>query len=215
MRKILPIFIYIFFSTSIIFSHELWMFTDNFHPNEGKQIKLSICSGHYFPKSNFKIKKSLIKDVFIKNSEKRSDIIIKSEGKHWESSFSIKNGSTHLAVFTLVKKGKTEPFFWGRALIEPLNPTRKKSEYITGEGLEIILLNNISQLKENDTLELKALFNGEPVKFNGKISVNGGKNIFLSSDNTEPVKLNKIKKGIYLITTSFKGKGCSLTFEIR
>jgi len=215
MKKISVLFIMFVFSALIIFSHELWMFTDNFHPGNGKQIKLFICSGHDFPKSNFKIKRSLIKDVFIKNSEKRSDIIIKSEGKHWESYFPIKNRSTYIAVFTLVKKGKTEPFFWGRVLIAPFDPTKKESEYITGEGLEIIPLNNISQLKENDTLELKALFNGEPVKFNGKISVDGRKNIFLSSNKTEPVKLNKIKKGIYLVTTSFKGKGCSLTFELQ
>lgn len=214
MRKTFILFSGLIVFSAILFSHEIWMFAENYHPTLNNPVNLFICSGHKFPQSSFLIRKDLIKDTYTINNGVKTEISFLNNKKAWEASLNLKKPGIYISVFSLVKRGKKEPFFWGRAIIDPAGSMEKNPEYSTGEGLEIIPMAPLSQWKNLNELKFRAVFNGKTVKFNGKVSVNGGKNIFLTSGESGSVALGKIKKGKYLMTTQFKGKGCSLTFEL-
>lgn len=215
MKKIFSFLFFTAILSSILISHELWMFSSNYHPEVNREVKLFVCSGHNFPKSNFLIKKNLIKEIYVKTPATKSDLTFSNNKRVWESQFSPKKSIIYISVFSLVKKKNSEPFFWGRAIIETKGSDNVKFDYLTGEGLEIVPLDKISTVIPGGQLQLQTLFKGKVVKFSGKISLNGGKNIFLNSDKSGIVKIKKVKTGTYLVTARYKDKGCSLTFDLK
>lgn len=56
------------FSFGVLFAHDHWIDTNQFHEKTGQEITIWICSGHYYPESNFAVKDKLIFETNVLSS---------------------------------------------------------------------------------------------------------------------------------------------------
>lgn len=80
--------------------------------------------------------------------------------------------------------------------------------------MEIIPLENISELKTGDKLTLQTQYNGESIRGMITVSIAGQKNFLIHGNKQGLANLSIKQGGKYLMTFSYGGKGCSLTFEL-
>ncbi len=214
MKKILLIGFTLLFPISL-FSHNHWIYVNNYFPEKGEKIKFEICSGHKFPKSSFLLKEGLIKDTFIKSENSTDPYSIKKGGMSWESSLVINSESCYTINFTLKKRSRKETLYRGKAVIFSGKNKSHKSLKLTGDGLEIKLAGLSSGTKAGDKCRISVFYNGNPVQCNSIVTREGGKPMYLNSNKEKTTEFTIKKNGLYLITVNYKGKGSSLSFRIR
>ena len=88
-------------------------------------------------------------------------------------------------------------------------------EIAVSHGLEIVPTNAISLLETNSTVALTSVYNGKRVRSRLTILPAQGRSMTLSTTTNRAALLRITKPGKYLVTTTHKGKSCSLTFAIR
>ena len=213
MKKTIFLFILGIIITIPVFSHYQWIIPD-YNNIDGKNgIKLYICCGHKFPKSELLLKREMITGVDIIAAGIKKPVKISVNGKTWEGETELDGDSGYIVVYKLKKKISKFPFFWGRTIIFPDRYTGKGFEAVTGEGLEIIP-EDLFNKKQSDHLRIRILLDGKPVKSKLVVIPEGKKPVYLNTGKDNYCSLKLKYKGIYLLNTYYKGKGASLTFHI-
>ena len=216
MRKLSLVWMFVFLLSSSALSHEHWIDPEDFYPVPGEKTVISICSGHYFPKSSFALANRLLDDTRIIGQDgKEYAYETRSEENRRVGEFSFESAGIHLITFSLMKPLLKELLYSAKSIVLVGKPTEDKISYTTGCLIEIVPGKDIFSLKRDEELPLKLLYNGKPTRSTFSISVNGKKNYFLQTNREGIARLKITAKGRYLITSSYKGKRCSLTFCIR
>ncbi|MEN8153198.1 MAG: hypothetical protein ABFR75_04185 [Acidobacteriota bacterium] len=209
------IFTFLILISVSLFSHNHWIYVDNYSPARGEKINLEICSGHKFPKSSYLLKKKFIKDTFIKEKASSTPFYIEKSIVSWKSGIVIKSKGRHTINFSLKKRSGKGTLYRGKAIIFSGKNISEKTLNLTGEGLELQLYGLNSNTKAGDKCNISTFFNGKKIKFNCTVIREGGKPLYLNSNKEKFAEFTIKKPGLYLITVNYKGKGSSLTFMVR
>ena len=199
-----------------VFAHEHWIDMTNVYPAAGETQKVFICSGHSFPESSIVLKDRVLHDAEIIKPDGTTERFETAEDtKRRSAEFSLNSNGTHIVGFALKQPQMKEPMYWVRAISVVGGTNDNERLYSTGKGLEIVPGSKVSSLKQGDKLPLVVLYNGKQIDTRLSILPEEGKSMTLSTTSKRPASLDVSEEGRYLVTTSYKGKSCSLTFAIQ
>lgn len=205
----------IFLFSISLFSHNHWVYANNYFPGKGEKINFEIRSGHKFPKSGFLLKEVLIQDTFIKNENSTVPYTIKKGDKSWESNLTTNSTGCYTINFTLKKRSRKETLYRGKAIVFSGKNLLYKALKLIGDGLEIELSGYHYGTKAGDKFRIKIFYNSSQVQCNCTITREGDKPVYRNSNKEKIIEFTIKKTGLYLITANYKGKGSSLTFSVR
>ena len=213
MKKYLLI-VFIIVLNTLIFSHYHWLKVSNYHPGINEEIKVYICSGHHFPKSTLALKNTLIYQPLLYHNGVQTAYKTIKDQKYRRGKIKITDTGLHILSFALKRPQQNEALYYSKLILN-WNQSKKfdPQKYMTGADLEIVPQNSLVKIKENADFKFMVYYRKKIVKTNCNVSVEGENVIYLHPDKDNILDF-KIKRGkIYLISTSYKGKGCSLTFK--
>jgi len=203
------------FSFGVLIAHDHWIDTNQYHTETGEEITIWICSGHYYPESDFAVKDKLVFETSVLSpSGLMFNFQTLSKKKRREGKIQLSDPGVYLVQAILKRPQLKEPEYWIKSIVVVGSEEISDSKYKTGQGLEIIPLENISELKIGDKLALQTQYNGESIQGMITISIAGKKNFSLHGNKQGITNLSIKQRGKYLITFSYDGMGCSLTFEL-
>ena len=203
------------FAFGALFAHDHWIDTNQFHADTGQEITIWICSGHYYPESNFAIKDKLVFETSVLTPSRLiNDFQTIAKVKQREGKIQLSDPGVYLVQAIIKRPQLKEPEYWLKSILVVNSKEIYDPEYKTGQGLEIIPLENIYELKTGDKLALQTQYNGESIQGMITVSIAGKKNFLLQGNMQGIANLSIKQGGKYLITFSYGGKGCSLTFEL-
>jgi|YNPNPStandDraft_1061719.scaffolds.fasta_scaffold17607_6 uncharacterized GH25 family protein len=197
------------------YSHEHWIDLENFQPVVGEKIKVFACSGHSFPKSNEILGERVFDGLRVITPDNKEIVYETKPDKDLNARVSeviFEKEGTYIVLFLLKKPPLKTPSYIAKSLVTV--GAGKGLTYRLGSGLEIVPEKEISKLKIGEELLLNIFYDNKPVDLTASISINGKKNFFLKTDKGGRLVLKLKSSGKYLITTSYKGTGTSLTFYI-
>jgi len=213
MKKILFI-LYIIIATSV-FAHEHWIYFNDFYPKQKELIDFFLCSGHNYPESDNIISERVIHNTDIKTPSNTIISYSTEENNNCRiSEFSFNDEGIYIISFELSRTQEPEYCVKSIIITAEYNEIYSENSYTSGNLIEIIPLTPLSHLNANDEIYLKIIYNNKPVISNLCILPEGERAFYLYS-NDEGIFSFSVKEKKYLITSSYNGKGCSLTFEIR
>ncbi|MBA7495464.1 hypothetical protein ES702_06051 [subsurface metagenome] len=216
MRKLSLVWMFVFLLCSSAVSHEHWIDLEEFYPLPGEKTIVSICSGHYFPKSSVILADRLLHDMRIISPDKKEYTYeTRDEKNRRVAEVVLKSAGIHLISFSLKKPPVKEPLYFAKSIVLVGELTEDKVSYTLGCLIEIVPEKDISRLKKGEELPLRLLYKGKPATSTFSISLDGKENFFLRTNKDGLALLKVTTLGRYLITAHYKGKGCSLTFCIR
>lgn len=225
LLTILSVFFYL---TS--FAHDLWLYVDNYYPAVGGKIVVKVVFGHKFNEPDILIsKKQLSEFYYITPDGKKKEIIITFENRIDE-----KKGT--LAAEIIIEQEGTYIICASRKVTgaDCEQPSEKcgKAIVLAGKGnnnvskplnnrIEIVSLENPSEVKQWDSLPVKILYEGNPLStyvyatYEGFCSENEPFSITTKTDEKGIAYMKIIQQGIWFITVNYKRDfSATLTFKI-
>ena len=211
IRVIFLILIFHSFSVLPVFAHDSWIdFSDPGNALSEGQLTVKISNGHAFPESKIAIAERVIN--YFK--------VIKPDGKIISLKTYVQ-GNYRAAQIKPVKEGtyilmaglKNPPRYFLKSVVSIKKCT--KTDLKTGEDFENVPEKCLMNLRKGERVVLTVFFKGKPVQSPLSFSINGTKNFSTSTDRKGNYELSIRSNGKYLVTSSLKGKTCSLTFEIK
>jgi len=178
--------------------------------SEKGKIIFKIGNGHHFPVSEMAIGDNVINYCRV-ITPKGGVIEIKTEARGMFRVGSFK--SVGDGCYIIIAGLKNPPRFFLKSIL--INGKCNRIDFRTGEQFEIIPEGSISRCKIGDSIRLNVYLNGKSIQSSLSISVDGKINFFTGTDKNGQYDLRIKENGKYLITSLYKGKGCSLSFEIR
>lgn len=206
MKKLIFVLIFLFVNC---FAHEHWIDLENSAPSVGTKTKVFVKSGHNFPKSEFVLGKNLLKELKVISPNKKIISYQLDIEKDARSCFVVFDSSgSYVLYFVVSRPPENEEVYFGKSIINIGKQTEVSN---VGSKLEII---PYGEFKQNNKIKLQVLFDKKPIKTTISVSVEGKKNFFVQTNNEGVVELELKYPKRYLITTSYKKYGCSLTFFV-
>ncbi|MEW6557867.1 MAG: DUF4198 domain-containing protein [Elusimicrobiota bacterium] len=200
---------------SLGFCHEHWIDLENFRPSIRETTKVFACSGHNFPKSDVILSERVFNGFKVITPENKEKLYKTKPDKNLNvivSEVFFEEEGTYIILFSLQRQPLKNPIYTAKSLVTVGQGNELK--YFLKCGLEIVPEKEVSQLKLGEELPIKIFYDGKPVSLTASISINGKKNFFLRTNKDGQLILKIKSSGKYLITTSYKGIGSSLTFFI-
>lgn len=200
----------------IVSAHEHWVDTETFYPVVGKERKIFICSGHGFPESSIVLKDRVLHNTEITKPDRTTaSYEAVEDGKRRSGNFTFDSPGTYVVGFTLKQPQMKEPMFRAKSIVVAGGRDDNEKLYSLGKGLEIVPGSKISTIRKGDKLPLTVLYDG--VRVNAFLSIlpEQGKSLSLGTTSERAASLSISKAGRYLVTTSYRGKSCSLTFAVQ
>ncbi|MBI4646147.1 MAG: DUF4198 domain-containing protein [Bacteroidia bacterium] len=231
IKKILLIILIISFHLTSSFAHDLWIIADNYYPAVGEKVVVKVMFGHNFPDYNILIPKEALSEFYyIAPDGQKKEI-----SKTWEEKKEEKNG--YLAGEITIEQEGTYLICAARKVVgeEVCVPSEKyaKAIVIAGKGnktvsqminqrIEIIPLKNPSEIKIDDILPVKILYEGKPLStyiyaaYSGYCSNEEPFYITAKSDEDGAASIKISKSFLWFVTVNFKRDfSTSITFEIK
>lgn len=201
---------------SSVRAHQHWVAVDTFSPAAGQDITVSVCSGHYFPKSALVLKDNVLRSVELLSPGGTSTTVQTApEGKQRNGIAKPAAEGTHIVCLTLQRPHAPLPSYEARTFLITRSAEDDPARYAVGRGLELVPAKALSQLSPGDELPLFALLDGKRVPAALEVLVEGGRSAFLKTTAEQPALLRITATGRYLATTGIRGRGCSLLFQVR
>ena len=196
-------------------AHEHWIDLEDFSPGVGDSVGIFICSGHYFPRSKHVLGDRLLCDMkVIGPGGKEQGFSTAQVEEKRAGRFVFDVGGTHIVTFSLRRPPLKEPEYRATSLVCVGDGESAETKFDNGTGLEIVPGKNPCALDRDEKLPLQLLYLGKPVGSTLSISIEGEKNFFLRTHESEPALLDARRPGKYLVTAHYRKKGCSLTFSM-
>ncbi len=213
MNRINHFFILLLLFYFPLFSHYQWIVNHKDISTDEIRVKFVIGCGHSFPESELLLKRDMITDVRVRSGTLARSLDIEENGKFWEGSVKTSGNDPFVIEYLLKKRVSKTPFFQGRVVIYFQNDRGDDLKIFTGKGMEIIPA-DLHLKKRSDVVSFKTLCDGKPVQAKLVVIPEGKKPVYLNpgSDNYCSIKLKY--SGRYLVSTFYKGKGASITFNI-
>jgi Domain of unknown function (DUF4198) len=201
-----------------LWGHSHWLLTDNFYPGNPGKLTISVCSGHRFPTSNFALKDNVFHEAAIYGPMGKQLISAPLQGKKRIGTVQLKEPGIHLLSFSLQRQRDKAPRFQGKTIIHVGKVTENKKPevlYQLGTGLEIVPLTLLPNIKKGDTLDLKLLLDGNAISGSCSIVPAGKKSFNVVAGKDGKLSIPLKHEGAYLVTCYLKGKGCSLSIQVK
>jgi uncharacterized GH25 family protein len=214
MKKCFLLLMAVFLGVLPAYGHTYWIYTDQYAPPAGAEVNISICGGHHFPQSSFAIgDKVLWESAAIVDGNKLTFTTAK-EGKSRAGKFQAQKKGGCLVTFTLKRTSDKVPRFEAKAILHVDSPQADPKVYRLNKGLEIVPAHSLSGKKKGDNLEFAVLFDGKPVDAKCSVTPEGKKSLYLNAAKDKGFSFEANQVGAYLLTASYQGRGCSLTFKL-
>jgi uncharacterized GH25 family protein len=213
------IFLSIFFTVFMFLppfsqAHDFWLDVSTITPPLDSVLEVYVHGGHSFPESSIAVSERLLGDINIKYSD--SKVIKKraiKDKKLLKVSFDVEKVEPSLLYFTLKKPPKNKIVYVSKTILSSKEMSLASKPL--GKIFELVPdFSSNEKLKKGNTLKVKALFNGKPIKITLAISANGKKNFYSRIDSKGSAKIKLPYPGSYLITASYKGVGTSMVFFV-
>jgi len=196
-------------------AHQHWIDLDTFAAAQGADVGVRICSGHYFPKSALMLKGNVLKSVeLLSPGGACATVPTTPAEKSRSGTLKPCKGGVHIVRLTLQRPRAPQPSYEAKTLLLTEGAHDDPASYKVGRGLELVPGKAVSQLARGDELPLFALLDGKRVAAALEVLVEGGRGAFLKTTAEQPALLRIGRTGRCLVTTSIKGRGCSLVFMV-
>jgi len=201
--------------THVAVAHEHWVDVDAFRPAAGQRVNVSVCSGHYFPKSSFALKDKVLQGVeLLALDGKTASVQTTVTEKQRTGTVKLESGGVYILRFTLKRPRAKEPSYEAKTILAAGDGADDAVRYTIGHGLELVPSQALTGLKPGDELPLVLRLDGKRVAGSLEATVEGGKSSFLKAETDRPAVLRLTRAGRYLVTTNVQGRGCSLVFWV-
>ena len=195
---------------STTLAHEHWILLER----DGDCASVRICSGHAFPASEMQLAERLLTGTVLIDPEGvAASFPPKAEGLFWRADVTCDRPGVWAAEFALQRPLETAPLHRGRSLLIA-GALDDPARYADGKGLEIVPLAPLSGVKPGDYLSVALHLDGVPMA--GRIAVTpvDGPIAYYSTGRNRSADIRLRSSGAYLLTTTHRGRGFSLTFSV-
>lgn len=214
MKRIIGTAMVLTWAGAAALAHEHWVDVEDYYPAAGKSVKVHVCSGHAFPESSTVLKERVLRGTrVIAPGGKASDYQASEAGKKRTARIELGEAGVHLVLFELGPPQMKEPMYQAKAIVIA-GDGDDEAKYAVGHGLEIVPMDKLSGLSKGGKLSLAVLYNGTRIAARITIEPEQGKSSVLSTTAKRAAEFKVPGEGRYLVTTSHKGKTCSLTFAV-
>lgn len=195
-------------------AHEHWLLAEPAYPAAGAEVRLAVCSGHSFPRSEILLGEKLLAGTVLSGPAGASVPYKPERGDTAWGAVAAPAAGVWRAEFTLQKPLQDAPLHRSRCLIVA-GGQDDPAAYADGKGIEIVPRLAVTVLKPGDVLPLDVRLDGAPAT--GRITVTPEKGgvSFLSAGKDRPAELKVAASGWYLLGVSHQGRTFSLTFRVR
>ena len=196
-------------------AHDYWISAGVYNPLPGTEVSVDICGGHYFPKSSFAVSEKLVNRLEVTAPDGGGRMLLTAEsedGKKRSGSCVFESTGTYLVQCRLKKPGASEISAWLKAIV--ISGEDVPGQYYSGSGLEIVPGEMISKLGKKDILPVNVYLDGRKIRSAVTVYPEKGRKRRYNTATNIPAKVKIRKPGRYLLTASYKGASCSLTFEV-
>jgi hypothetical protein len=199
-----------------LWAHEQWVDVDNFRPPTNATVSVHVRSGHYFPKSSFAVKESVLEDVRLFEPGNKEGVPVATTAADKEHSGVIvpQSPGVHLLCVTLKRTRAKQPNHESKTILLVGEGDDDTTRYARGQGLELVPTLAVSKLTTDGELPFFLMLDGKPIPGSIEASCEGRKSAFLKTNGKEPARLRLSGPGRYLVTANVSGRGCSLVFEL-
>jgi len=188
---------------------------DNFYPQIGDTITITVSGGHHFPENGVLIAERLLHNPEIVAPDGSvNPLTLKAQNNCWKSHYVIRQSGVHSIRIALKKPQVDEPLFYGKALVIA-GGKDDPEKYREDNPLDVILGTALSRYSPGDNLALKIFKNGQPVSGTLSLIPADEKENFLTVTPRRPAEFHLKNPGIYLANASESGVSCSVTFAIK
>jgi hypothetical protein len=211
MKRKLFTLLFIISTNFLCFAHEHWIDLETFEPNLGQKTKVFVRSGHNFPKGEFVLGKNLLKELKVLTPDKKLQTFLLEQEKDARTAYVVFNtNGSYILYFVVSRPPENEEVYFGKSIVNIKEQTSVSTK--VGNKLEIVLKQEGLQI--NKKIPFQVLFEEKPTKTTVSVSIDGKKNFFVQTDKEGIGYLELKYPGKYLLTTSYKKYGCSLTFFV-
>lgn len=213
-----------------VYAHDLWLQVNDYTPEVGEDLSLTLGYGHHFPAREFMDKDDLA-EIHVLDGKKRK-IGVKTDSEViFQTEKNLKEQGTYLIVaqkkggfFTKTTEGYkrgqskkglndviqcTYSVKYAKAVVHVGGAGGKAASAVLGHELEIIPTVDPGTLAQGDYLPVEVLFKGKPLPsthvFATYMGFSTEKNTFAYATKTDKQGIAKIKmltSGVWLIITS-------------
>jgi len=215
MNKILVFALSILTLTGLLQAHENWVMVDNYYPDSGDTLTITLSGGHHFPENDVLISENLLyqpKVILPDNSTE--SLHFQADENRWTAQYIVKQPGVHLIRIDLKRPQMDRPLFYGEAIIIA-GKSDNYSAYRQNLPLGILPGKALSSYTAGSTLSLKLLRDGKLASGTLSLIPAGGRENFLTVSPDAPAEFKMKSSGAYLATVSESGVTCSVTFAIK
>jgi len=215
VKKLVIFIITILTFATPIFAHENWITVDNFYPNPGDTITVTLSGGHHFPENDVLVKESLIyKPEVIFPDGSVETLSLTADKNRWIARLPISQSGVYLVKSALKRPQMDTPLFYGKAIV--ISGSKDNPEgYGTGAPVDIVPIHPVSSLSPGENLTLTLLKNHQADSGTITLMPEEGKNNYLTTTKNQPAEYKLRNSGSCLATVSSGGINCSVTFAIQ
>lgn len=219
MKKSLLVFSALIFAVVLfnkpVFGHTYWIHPADYFPAAGEEVKVFICGGHSFPKSDFAIGDKVLWQSVIYKDGNNTAFPTAIEGKVRTGAFKPGETGVYLLTFIIKRSRDKAPRFEAKTIMHIDSEPKDTAGYRLGSGLEIVPAVPLRGIKKGDSLTFEVLFDGKPVDAKCTVTPAGRKSACLNAKKVGGFSFKARHGGAYLLTASYSGRGCSLTFSLK
>ncbi len=212
MRKKVFISIFLVFVNAFCFAHEHWIDLETFEPQVGQKIKVFVKSGHNFPKGELVLNKRFLKEIKLITPDKNTKSYELEQEKDARTTYIVFDTTgSYVLYFSVTRPPEDEEVYFGKSVVS----IKERSDVISEVGSKLEIVSKQTNIQLNKKAVFQVLFDKKPIKTTVSVSIEGKKNFFVQTDKNGVFYLDIKHSGRYLLTTSYKKYGCSLTFFLR
>lgn len=190
-----------------LYAHENWIDSSE---QSGKTIIVKIANGHTFPESRIALKDRILTYCRVQTPDKKIiPLQTKQSGTYRQGALPVNKNGAYLITAAL----KNPPRYFLKSIVVIGNCTTGSLK--AGELFEIVPGKCPETHGKSNQIPLQVFYDGKPLATSLSFSIDGKHNFHSNTDRSGQYQLRTKYPGTYLITASYKGKGCSLTFVIK
>ncbi len=198
--------------TATTHAHEHWVVAERAGTGT---VQVSVCSGHYFPKSATALADKVLRRVIVTSSGGEAiQLTLATEGKSRSGVYTQTGAGAQRVDFVLQRQRARQPAYEGRTFFLRTNTALSTSLLSSGQGLELVPRGDLAQLRAGSVLPVEVLFDGAPQTGTITHLPEGGKEHFLRTTKGKPAQVTFRKAGRHLLSARVNGRGVSLTIHV-
>jgi len=194
-------------------AHEYWIVAEPAYPAAGAEIRLTLGSGHAFPKSEILLGEKLLAGTSLSGPAGAALAYVPKRGDAAWSAVATPAAGAWRAEYALQKPLQDAPVHRSRCLVVS-GGKDDPAAYADGKGIEIVPRRAVSGLRPGDVVPLDLRLDGAPAAGRITVVAEKGGATFLSAGKDRPAEWKAGAPGWYLFGVSHQGRTFSLSFRV-